>query len=57
MANVNDAAEEAARIQRFNQRRTEDAIRQSQDGPISVYDANTGTYKYCTKIGNQLSCF
>ena len=57
MANVNDAAEEAARIQRFNQRRTEDAIRDAQNGPISIYDATSGTYKNCIKTGNQLNCF
>lgn len=57
MANVNDAAEEAARIQRFNQRRTEDAIRDSQGGPVSIFDATTGTYKNCIKTGNQLNCF
>lgn len=57
MANVNDAAEEAARIQRFNQRRTEDAIRDSQSGSVSIYDATTGTYKNCIKTGNQLNCF
>lgn len=57
MANVNEAAEEAARIQRFNQRRTEDAIRDSQSGPMSIYDADSGTYKNCIKTGNQLNCF
>lgn len=57
MANVNDAAEEAARIQRFNQRRTEDAIRDSQNGPISIFDATTGKFKNCIKTGNQLNCF
>jgi hypothetical protein len=57
MANVNDAAEEAARIQRFNQRRTEDAIRDSQNGSVSIFDATTGTYKNCIKTGNQLNCF
>jgi hypothetical protein len=57
MSNVNDAAEEAARIQRFNQRRTEDAIRDSQSGPMSIYDADSGTYKNCIKTGNQLNCF
>lgn len=57
MANVNDAAEEAARIQRLNQRRTEDAIRNSQSGSVSIFDAATGTYKNCIKTGNQLNCF
>lgn len=57
MANVNDAAEEAARIQRFNQKRTDDAIRDSQGGPVSIFDATTGTYKNCIKTGNQLNCF
>lgn len=57
MANVNDAAEETARIQRFNQRRTEDAIRDSQNGSVSIFDATTGTYKSCVKTGNQLNCF
>lgn len=57
MANVNDAAEETARIQRFNQRRTEDTIRDSQSGSVSIFDATTGTYKNCIKTGNQLNCF
>jgi hypothetical protein len=57
MANVNDAAEEAARVQRFNQRRSEDANRNSQNGPISIFDANTGEYKNCIRNGGQLTCF
>lgn len=57
MANANDATEEAARIQRLNQRRTEDAIRDSQNGPLSIFDSATGTYKNCIKTGNQLNCF
>lgn len=57
MTNANDAAEESARIQRFNQNRIEKAIRDNQTGPISIFDANTGEYKNCIKNGGQLTCF
>ena len=57
MTNTNEAAEESARIQRFNQRRIEDAIKDSQSGSVSIYDAATGTYKNCIRTGTQLNCF
>lgn len=57
LSEVKDAAEESARIQRFNQRRNENAIRDAQNGSVSIFDSATGEYKNCIKTGNQLNCF
>lgn len=57
MANVNEAAERAVRAQQNNQIRLEEAVRDSQNGSVSIFDVNSGTYKNCIKTGNQLNCF
>jgi len=31
--------------------------RKSLDGPVTLYDSATGTYKYCHKTGGVMSCF
>lgn len=50
---VNASAEMKRRQQLFD----EEAKRKSEDGPISIYDSSTGTFKNCFKTGNAVSCF
>ena len=51
--------DELARIRQ--RQRNEDFDRRfsggSQDGPITIYDSTTGTYKYCHKNSGVLTCF
>lgn len=34
-----------------------DREQSSSDGPVTLYDSATGTYKYCHKTGGVMSCF
>jgi hypothetical protein len=50
--NLNEEQENARR-----RHRVDEIDRQSaQDGPVTIYDSATGTYKYCYRSGGVMTC-
>lgn len=57
MKNVNAAAEQSAREYRYRQDQMEQQIKDAQNGPVTIYDPNTGTNKNCYRTGPYVSCY
>jgi len=55
--NINEANEISQQRQKYDEIDRRAAVNSSQNGPITIYDSATGTFKYCHKNSGVLTCF